>query len=428
MQELTGDDACLLSFLREHGKAKGRSIRKSVMEVLLDHTRSLLEAEIKVDPSPSNESQTWHEAMNFLRRNMEVLYDKVSTRRQWYQHVYTTIRGWMREWQCHPEPGQKNSYLTTMYQQLSLSHEDQKTFQEAQWKNCVDQNMSPRYFPVSTLIELGHLQGLALEPNHWPMLACSLMLALGTRAMELFALSSFEVYEDSSFTNVIRISHLAKKGKDTDSSSVRPVLFLPAAQVASLVQRLRVWVRQLFRTVLMEDGSERYLNPLILAQFNVFIGTKLENCTSHDLRRLYGVLSYQTWVPDTNLNLWLNRVLGHSVDSIQSSFHYSMFRIKLDQSDWKSHVECPAPSPLPAPSPPQECPAPSSPPPPSAPLSFPTVHRKMTSEERWQTIRQAIQIMQDHHIPVSAKKLQVYCKMSATWAAEAMQWYWANVK
>jgi len=169
------------------------------------------------------------------------------------------------------------------------------------------------------------------------------------------------------------------------------------------------------------------LNPILLAQFNAFIGSKLQECTSHDLRRLYGVLSYQMWAPDTNLNLWLNRVLGHSADSIQSSFHYSMFRVELNKSDWKSDVGPPPSTQPPSTQPPSTQP-PSTQPPSTATLSFPTVHRKMTSEERWQVIRDAIRIMQENHIPVSAKKLQVYCKMSSSWAANAMQWYWSTMK
>ena len=309
-----------------------------------------------------------------------------------------------------------------------------ESIQKEQWPKCVDRNKEPRRFRLSDVLAVIRRGWQPDSP--WQARALSLMVALGTRVIELFGDSPLIVsatdwksptlpFDWLDPSCLVELQDVAKRN---DSVSLRPVLFQTPTRLYDMVMSLRRELATLVPQVIVAahtplaavcQGKPRSVHPSLLGSFNDYVGTQLPECTSHDLRRLYGLLSHNVYGGQCNFNIWLSHVLGHRSDNVQASFYYSVFSIEPD-TDWMQcrPVERPPSPPVPMDDKKHDATEVT------AASPFPQVNRKMTKEQRWDTLKRAIVQMHDQGIPVSAKKIQVYCKTSTTYAAEALQWYW----
>lgn len=413
----------LLHYATHHGLVVNqRSLRRQVTEHLWVSIRNTLSSERYTD----------------FRDYLEWCYPNPNTRHALCQWIHRDLRQYLEQREGRIiDKDHPHLLLTDSYRMLSLSDDVKESIQKEQWSKCVDRNKEPRQFQLSTLLTVVQHGWNPHAP--WPARALSLMMALGTRVIELVGDSPIETNVDQfqsqwppSFgldsSCLIEIRNLAKR---KDSMSVRPVLFRSPIQLRDMVHALRIELSSMPPVVETTKG-QRSVHPSLLGTFNRYVSTQLPDCTSHDLRRLYGLLSHNVYGGTCNFNIWLSHVLGHRSDNVQASFFYSVFCIDPD-TEW---TQC-----RPVSSPSQDGAATTEmdrdqkdsgdlevPGDPGVPHalggSFPQVHRRMTKEERWDTLRRAIMKMHDAAIPVTAKKIQVYCKVSTTYAAEALQWYW----
>lgn len=164
--------------------------------------------------------------------------------------------------------------------------------------------------------------------DDWATQAVGLILASGTRAVELLDKNNFKV-DPKRKDNWIIVSNIAKKreGKK-DFVTSRPIVGYTAREFIDAVADFRKSIsnRKIYITEGTEKGQLNKSNTQLLGKRAKELFNDPEQ-TSKTLRKLYGNLSHALYGGDSNLNIFLGEVLGHDPEDFQTSFSYSTVKV-----------------------------------------------------------------------------------------------------
>lgn len=159
--------------------------------------------------------------------------------------------------------------------------------------------------------------------------AVALLLASGLRPIELFDRVDVEPIEGKS--SYVKFCNLAKKRGDL-VCNIRPLIHLNSKVFIKLLNK----VRNNLKIKIISDSGE--LNKSIANS----LSRRVKRIFNKDfqvrmLRPIYGNMAYEIYADKqkTNLNVYLQEILGHSDENMTSSFAYSAVSI----SDNKSNQE-----------------------------------------------------------------------------------------
>ena len=157
--------------------------------------------------------------------------------------------------------------------------------------------------------------------------AVSLLLASGLRPIELFDRVDTEPIEGK--LSYIKFCNLAKKRNDI-VCNIRPLVYLNSKVFIKLLNKVR---NSLKIKIIKESGE---LNKSIANS----LSRRVKRIFNKDfqvrmLRPIYGNMAYEIYADKqkTNLNVYLQEILGHSDENMTSSFAYSAVSITDNKSN-----------------------------------------------------------------------------------------------
>lgn len=166
------------------------------------------------------------------------------------------------------------------------------------------------------------------DNEDWATEAIGLMLASGTRPVELLDRNKFKI--DPKRKEWIIVSDIAKKRENKkDAVTSRPIIGYTGKQFINAVSDFRESISD--RELYIQEGSDKGQ----LKKSNVaLISSRLKKYFPNDpeitpktLRKLYGNLAHALYGENSNLNVFLGEVLGHDENDQQTSFSYSTVRV-----------------------------------------------------------------------------------------------------
>lgn len=169
----------------------------------------------------------------------------------------------------------------------------------------------------------------------------ALMLATGSRPIELLVKSGFQMVESSDGMTVIKQSDLAKKGKATGTFSVKPLLVLTYKEFEDTFEKVRNHFESEKGSLTDRRGE---LNKNVLVKSNDIMKKLFDNSdgiTLYSCRGIYVVLSYYLYAKsglhgrDPTLSLWGSKCLGHSENDLTQQLNYT----KFDLTDNEKPIE-----------------------------------------------------------------------------------------
>jgi hypothetical protein len=141
--------------------------------------------------------------------------------------------------------------------------------------------------------------------------ALAVLLAIGSRPIELFKTGIYEIKDD---THIIA-SGLAKKREGNEkTSTIRPVLMMSAAEAVEAVEAVRNEFKN--NSILDRDGNLSSYIVRMLTKRCLDLGT-----TTYNLRRIYARIAYEQYGNNSNFNVFIGDILGH--ENLTTSFSYS---------------------------------------------------------------------------------------------------------
>ena len=168
------------------------------------------------------------------------------------------------------------------------------------------------------------------DDEDWATEAIGLMLASGTRPVELLDRNKFKV--DPKRKEWVIVSDIAKKreGKK-DAVTSRPIIGYTGKQFIDAVADFRESIsdRELYIQSGSDKGQLKKSNAQILGRRAKELFPNDPEITPKTLRKLYGNLSHALYGGTSNLNVYLGEVLGHDENDQQTSFSYSTVRVIL---------------------------------------------------------------------------------------------------
>lgn len=166
------------------------------------------------------------------------------------------------------------------------------------------------------------------DDEDWATEAIGLMLASGTRPVELLDRNKFKV--DPKRKEWVIVSDIAKKreGKK-DAVTSRPIIGYTGKQFIDAVADFRESIsdRELYIQKGSDKGQLKKSNAQILGRRAKELFPDEPEITPKTLRKLYGNLSHALYGGTSNLNIHLSEVLGHDPEDTQTSFSYSTVRV-----------------------------------------------------------------------------------------------------
>lgn len=124
-----------------------------------------------------------------------------------------------------------------------------------------------------------------------------------------------EIIETSTFIKqglLIKQDNPAKK-RGQSFSITKPLIIITPEEFIKSVNYIRDKLKQIgYKT--------------IMSKLNIK-SKELLSESSYECRRIYGILSHSLYSNETSKEVWLNRVLGHSLNDINTQTHYSTVRI-----------------------------------------------------------------------------------------------------
>jgi integrase len=148
--------------------------------------------------------------------------------------------------------------------------------------------------------------------------------ACGARLTEILVLSSFRAADDKNIAILRQAKERLSKG-DIGRSIIKPVLFIKAPELEKRVRSIR---EQLERDAKLKQKTRRELtvhfDNRVNKRLREFLGKQFR---FHDLRAIYGAISYERYGEDESLAAWLQEVLGHARGNIAASLAYSTVRL-----------------------------------------------------------------------------------------------------
>lgn len=159
-------------------------------------------------------------------------------------------------------------------------------------------------------------------------LGISMLLASGSRPIELFSRSSYSKSKEGD--NWITQKYVAKRKEDLDKPIIKPLINYTSKEFIDDLHKLRDELKIIFTDIENDRGE---LSSTVSSAFNrnmkrVF--NYRENITLYTCRKLYGKISYEMFSKVNNLygknpeyHIWLNNVLGHNKKNLDVASNYS---------------------------------------------------------------------------------------------------------
>jgi hypothetical protein len=196
--------------------------------------------------------------------------------------------------------------------------------QKQNYKNKVlERNRTPDDIP-DNIIEIATEW---LNSNDKYQKALAVLLAIGSRPIELFKTGVYEVEDE----NHIIVSGLAKKRENNNKlSTIRPVLLISATEAVAAVETVRNEFKS--NSILDRDGNLSSYIVRMLTKRCLDLGT-----TTYNLRRIYARLAYEQFGNNTNFNVFIGDILGH--ENVTTSFSYSNISPSVLEEEKKAVVD-----------------------------------------------------------------------------------------
>lgn len=215
-------------------------------------------------------------------------------------------------------------YYEMAKEQVALPWEVKGALEEAKRKKTLEKNQKPLEIKTDDII--GFIRDNIISEDPFRK-AVALLIASGSRPVELFVRSTYTEYEDE-FTNGhwVRQTKIAKK-KGRDVEVLKPIIYLKAKQFITELEYVREKLKERYGT-LSENNDEEKIRSSIRDRANItakqifgnaFKDANVEEITLYTARKLYANLSYELYGRNRKTihgnkipySLWLSFVLGH---------------------------------------------------------------------------------------------------------------------
>lgn len=208
---------------------------------------------------------------------------------------------------------------------VKISYDEKKQLIEQGAKRVYERNQNRLEFDNKEVLEViskGKNSGNVYE------LGISMLLASGSRPIELFSRSSYTPSKEGS--NWITQKYVAKRKEDIEKPVIKPLINYTSAEFIDKLKELREELKFVFTDM---ENSKGELSSTVSSAFNRNMKRLFnyrENVTLYTCRKLYGKISYEMFSKVNNLygtnpefHVWLNNVLGHNVKSIEIAANYT---------------------------------------------------------------------------------------------------------
>lgn len=247
----------------------------------------------------------------------ELMYDKPRTLRQRLSDVRKVIKKYQSE----------EAYLKSKYDAyFNMNATDRSLITDAYKRQVTNKNKKKIQIDMKMIFD--KMQKLIQSDNVYDRII-ALMLALGTRPIELFAKNNFSLIKDKH--SWIRVSGLAKKRETQEKKwTDRPVVYFTPRFVIKEVKA----VRNHFKKLIVINGNGKLatdksqsLNKRAVLHFPFL---KDIHQKSSFLRKIYADLSFKLFADKRtqNFNTWISDVLGHGPLDLSTSFSYSYVNVQ----------------------------------------------------------------------------------------------------
>ncbi len=202
-------------------------------------------------------------------------------------------------------------------------------------KNC---NRSP----ITVKIILGIIQENILSKDPYRR-AIALLLACGSRPIEFFSKSTYELFKDPDDPNNlqwIKQSCIAKT-RDTTKTVIKPIVGMTSVEFLLELKNVKDAIKVQYPNTTLLSESYNRLNVLISNRLNILakqIFNYEKDTTLYVCRKLYALVSHKIYggapsIHGTQLDYhyWATRVLGHAKEW-EATKNYCNFYISDDDS------------------------------------------------------------------------------------------------
>jgi len=216
-----------------------------------------------------------------------------------------------------------NKYIHVDNPEFAISMEKKRKLNASHYKAVVKQNQEPLVFGIGAIHKIKDALIASYELMDKILLV---QLCTGSRFVEVLKISTYTV----SSNNQITITHTAKT-KDTVVIT-KPCLYVPPATIVDMIQtQIRPEVDAIMR-VSKNVTLSSAKNALLTSTFNKRANDRLRHMFglysttnphgTHTMRKLYANISYDVSNKTMTRNAWIQRVLGHSPESLTTSLSY----------------------------------------------------------------------------------------------------------
>lgn len=207
---------------------------------------------------------------------------------------------------------------------VKISYNDKKELIKQGADNVYQRNQNRLEFENKDVLEIIS-KG---KTGNFYELGISMLLASGSRPIELFSRSSYTISKEGD--NWITQNYIAKRKEDVDKPVIKPLINYTAVE---FIQKLKILREELIITFTNIENDRGELSSTISAAFNRSMKKLFnyrDNITLYTCRKLYGKISYEMFSKVNNLygtnpefHVWLNNVLGHNKKSIEIAANYT---------------------------------------------------------------------------------------------------------
>lgn len=151
-------------------------------------------------------------------------------------------------------------------------------------------------------------------------------LCSGSRSVEILDLSTFKKSKKDNYIVQMGIAKQKNKPEEIQRELIeKPILFISVSKFLENIKTIREKLKSIKR---------KYKNSYEISQSqNAKINRRIkklfdEDFSSHDLRKIYGAISYEKYAPDnTSKSAWLSDKLGHQPGSLTVAQSYSTVNV-----------------------------------------------------------------------------------------------------
>ena len=261
------------------------------------------------------------EAFEPIKVIINTLYLNIQTR----QKIYGELRKVLERF------GAKSRVVLDSKKNLAITYQQYEDIRAQQEQRRDEASRNRKQFERQSVIDLIYKLRGSEDFKDKVILVC---LTTGARFIEVLRISTFIPVPTN--PNEILVQSVAKKkDKSEEFQVIRPLLVLRAEEVVPVVEDIR--------TITDSGRDSELTNTQLSGKYNSSINRRLKTYglggTLHDLRKLYGTLTYEFYTNrnKTSLNAWLKNILGH--ERLETSLHYNTIALRSHEEPLDAHVE-----------------------------------------------------------------------------------------